>query len=192
MITEQSIMRDPLFLFKFWEPGFSILGSVIGVTVALASYFYNKQISLLLFLDRGAIYIPILQSFGRVGCFFAGCCYGMPSTSWYAVTYTDSAHMAPLHCSLHPAQLYSAATLFIIFLFLYFIQQYRVKNRGELFCSYIALIATERFLIDFVRWDRVFIVSPSFLQLFSVHQWIALAMCFGAMLGVLVIRKLQQ
>lgn len=28
--------------------------------------------------------IPLFHCFGRVGCFFAGCCYGVESNSWIA------------------------------------------------------------------------------------------------------------
>lgn len=192
MISEPSSMADPFFLFKFWEPGLSILGTIIGITITITTYFYMKHIPLLPFLDRVSLYGPIVQGFGRLGCFFAGCCYGLPTKAWYAVTYTNPAHMAPLHCSLHPAQLYSSIILLAIFLFLYFVQQHRTKYAGELFLSYIILVSAERFLIDFVRWDRVFTLTPSFLQLFSIHQWIALVMYCGAMLGIFIIHKLKQ
>lgn len=192
MLSEPEAMKDPLFLFKFWEPGLSVLGALIAVVASLALYFYIKKIPMLIFLDRIALYAPFTHIFGRIGCFFAGCCYGIPSTSWFSVTYTDPLHMAPLNCSLHPTQLYSSLVYVGIFLFLYFIQQRRSYKPGTIIFSYVGLIAIERFLIDFMRWDRIFIAHPEFLQLFSVHQWIALTLSCAATIGIIFIHNRKQ
>lgn len=177
---------DLFFMFKFWEPGFSILGSIIGVVTGLCIYLYNKKIPILTFADRISMYVPLLQAFGRLGCFFTGCCYGAPTTAWYAVTYTHENNLAPLLCSLHPVQLYSSALLFGIFLFLYFIQQYRSEKPGTLFFSYLILVGAERFILDFIRWDRVFFAAPGLLQIFSVYQWVALGICTTAAIALFI------
>ncbi len=192
ILSDPAPLDDPMFLFKFWEPGLSILGTIITTATALTVYLYIKKIPFLLLLDRMAIYIPIAQSFGRLGCFFAGCCYGLPTTNWLSVTYTHANHLAPLHCALHPAQLYSSFLLFLIFLFLYVIQQHRVLPTGVLFCSYLILVSTERFLIDFIRWDRVFFANPLSISPFSVHQWIALSMCLFATLTIVFLYRRKQ
>lgn len=192
MLSEPTTFKDPLFLFKFWEPGLSILGAIIGIIATLYCYFYIKKIPTLLFLDRVAIYAPLTQSFGRLGCFFAGCCYGLPTTSWLSVTYTNTDSMAPLHHALHPAQLYSSLLLLAIFFFLYLVQQHRSNKPGILFLSYIVLASIERFLIDFIRWDRIFTVQSPILQLYSIHQWIALAMACIATIGICIIHNRKQ
>jgi len=189
MLSQPEPVSDYLFLFKFWEPGFSILGSIIGIIITLTVYLYVKHIPILAYLDRIALYTPIAQSFGRIGCFFAGCCYGCPSSAWWAVTYQDPCHMAPLHVALHPAQLYSSFMLMALFLFLFFIGQYRFKKPGILFCVYLACASMERFLIDFIRLDRDFTLKSGFLSCLSVHQWIALAVCAFATVSIVVIKK---
>ena len=189
ILSEYNSIQDLWLLIEFWQPGFSILGSILGIAATLPLYLYINNIPLLLFLDRASIYAPLVQTFGRLGCFFTGCCYGKPTDAWYAIVYTHQNHMAPLHCPLHPSQLYSSFILLCIFLFLYFVQQYRVRRTGLILVSYVMLMATERFLIDFVRWDRIFIYEPSFLQLFSIHQWIALAICISTSLGTFLLIK---
>ena len=119
LISESCSLQDYLMLFKFWQPGLSILGGIIGILGALGGYLWFKKIPILIYLDRVAIYAPLVQSFGRLGCFFAGCCYGVQSSAWWSVSYTDPYHMAPLHVPLHPSQLYSAAILFGLFLFIF-------------------------------------------------------------------------
>lgn len=189
MLSQPYPLSDPLFLFRFWEPGLSILGAVVGIVLSLAIYLWRKKLSLLILLDRIALYAPLAQSFGRLGCFFAGCCYGIKTTNSFSVVYTHANHLAPLHCALHPAQLYSAFLLLVVFLFLYFVLQYHVQKRGILFCCYLMFIAVERFLIDFIRWDRVFIKGPSMASFFSLHQWIAFGIFGTSLIGVAILSK---
>ncbi len=189
MLSQPEPIDDYLFLLKFWEPGYSILGSIIGITTALVVYLRLKKIPILIFADRIALYAPLVQGFGRLGCFFAGCCYGKTLTAWWSVTYTDPYHMAPLHQSLHPAQLYSSFMLFGLFFFLFFFMQHRLKKPGILFCMYLLCASMERFLIDFIRWDRVFTVKLGFFSLLSMHQWIALCVSAGAITCMICITK---
>lgn len=167
-----------LDFFAFWNGGFAVLGSLIGV-LSVAPWYLNKhRIPLLPFLDLISIYAPLLQSVSRLGCFLAGCCYGKPSTTWWAITYTNPACTAPLHIALHPSQLYSAALLFGIFCLLYFIIQKKVKRNGQLLCFYIFFMAAERTIIDFFRWDQSY--SVSFFG--SSYQIVALALMIAASL----------
>ncbi len=142
--------------FSFWEGGFSILGAIIGVLICLPPFLWIKKIPLLSLLDLVAIYTPILQAFGRVGCLFAGCCYGANTTVPWAITYTDSESAAPLCTPMHPTQLYSVILLLISFLVLYFGVQKRNLKPGAILSIYLILVSTERFIVDFWRDDRVF------------------------------------
>lgn len=188
LLSEAQTWSDYLMLLKFWEPGLSILGCIMGAFAITSSYLYIKKIPVLCFFDRIAIYAPLAQSFGRIGCFFAGCCYGITSNSWYAITYTHPDHMAPLHMALHPAQLYSSFTLFLIFLLLYFVAQKKITTPGVLLCSYFVLAGLERFLIDFVRWDRLYFNNHAFAY-FSIHQWIGLCVSACACIAIFFLRQ---
>lgn len=192
MLSQPEPWQDPLFVLRFWEPGLSILGAILGATLSLTIYLHRKKIDFLKLLDRISLYAPLAQSFGRIGCFFAGCCYGLPTTGLLSVTYSHPHHLAPLHCALHPSQLYSAFLLLCIFLFLYFIVQHRTSKKGFILFSYLLAIGVERFLIDFIRWDRIFITESSGISLFSLHQWIALGICSFALLGIFFISKRRQ
>lgn len=187
MLSQPEPLHDFLFVFRFWEPGLSVLGAILGATGALATYLRYKKIPLLPLLDRISLYTPIAQSFGRLGCFFAGCCYGLPTDFAFSVTYTHPNNLAPLNCALHPSQLYSAILLLVIFLCLYFIVQHQMKRPGQLLFSYLLAIGVERFLVDFIRWDRIFITDHLLLSIFSLHQWIALGICSFALLGIFFI-----
>lgn len=189
MLSQREPIDDYLFLIKFWEPGYSILGSIIGITATLVCYLHLKKIPILQFADRISLYAPLVQSFGRIGCFFAGCCYGKALIAWWSVTYTDPYHMAPLHQSLHPSQLYSSAMLFMIFIYLFFVAQKKFKKQGMIFCTYLLCASAERFTIDFIRSDRSFIINDGIFSYLSTHQWIALFVGLCATICMICITK---
>ena len=156
--------------------GFSILGTIIGVGITLIGYLYYHKLPLLLITDRIALYAPLTQAIARLGCFFAGCCAGIPTDSFLAVVYTDAESLAPLYCSIHPTQLYSSVFLLIIFIFSFILEKKHFKKPGQLTAYYLILVSIERFSIDFLRDDRVLIINN-----FSLMQLISLAL---GMLGL--------
>lgn len=192
LMSETSDPDDFWLLLKFWEPGLSILGCILGIFISILLFFWYKNIPILACTDRIAIYSPLVQSFGRLGCFFAGCCYGTHTTAWWGVVYDHHEHMAPLHMQLHPTQLYSAALLFMIFLFLYYDLRHRSSSVGALTCSYIMLVSAERFVVDFWRWDRTWITCSGFWSYFSTNQWVGLAMFFAALCGIIVLKRIRK
>lgn len=192
------VVSDPDSSFCFSElfawgngGGLTILGAIIGIVIALVWFLKKIRVPVLSFLDVIALYTPLLQSVSRIGCFFAGCCYGAPTSLGWGYIYTDPDSMAPLYIALHPAQLYSALSLFFIFLFLYFVVQKICVKPGQLFGAYLLCISMERFFIDFWRDDRVFsqhyLIHFLFLDYVSIHQLIALVMGVSAFLFLIYI-----
>ena len=163
--------------FALWQGGFSVLGSMLGIIIVLPFYLKKINVPILPLFDLAAIYIPLCQSIARLGCVTAGCCYGVATTASCAVIYTHPQTFAPYGIALHPTQLYSSFLLFVIFLFMYFIAQHRCKKNGDLFSIYLILAASERFLIDFWRADRI--MMTDFL---SFHQVIALGIIITVIL----------
>lgn len=185
----------------FWEGGLSILGSVLALLLYVPYFLYQNKIPLGLACDFLAIYAPLLQAIARIGCFFAGCCYGAPALVPWAVVYTDPIGAAPCHVPLHPTQLYSAVLLWTIFLVLRFVlypilRRKKMLGIGIIVCAYLMGISAERFVIDFWRADRVINSTSALVNttVLSLHQWIALAI-FGAsvlgMIGVYTLRRAQ-
>lgn len=168
-------------IFSVWTGGFSVLGSVIGVLTLMPIYLAWHQIPFFLFFDLIAIYAPLLQSIARLGCFFAGCCFGSQTTVPWGIIYTDPESFAPLCTQLHPAQLYSSALLFGIFLILIYGAQNYFKKPGYCLAIYLFLISVERFYIDFFRGDHEFFDNEA-LKFLSVHQWISIGIAITASL----------
>ncbi|MGC2310642.1 MAG: prolipoprotein diacylglyceryl transferase family protein [Candidatus Babeliaceae bacterium] len=170
-------------LFELWDGGFSILGTLIGIIIASTFYFKKNHIPALKVFDLIALNAAIMQAFGRIGCFFAGCCYGMPTTAWWGITFMHPEGLAPLCVRLLPTQLMSAASFFLIFLLMHLFKSWCHKP-GQLVTLYVILASFERFIGDFWRAERtVTLLLPS-IQ-FSLHQWIALCMFSIALIGFL-------
>lgn len=162
--------------FCIWQGGFSILGAILGVIIIAPLYLKKIKVPILPICDLVAIYAPLLQSIARLGCFTAGCCHGTPTHSFFAVIYTNPESFAPQGIAIHPTQLYSSAILFIIFIFMYCIGQKILKKPGELFATYLMLVSSERFIVDFWRDERIMI--NNFL---SFYQLVALIIFFIAL-----------
>jgi phosphatidylglycerol:prolipoprotein diacylglycerol transferase len=150
-----------------WTGGFSVMGSMIAALCVGIWYVRINSLPLWKILDLVGAYAPLVQGFGRIGCFLAGCCFGTQTTIWWGISYTNPDVLAPLFCPLHPTQLYSALLFFILFALL---QIYKKQDPfpGSIGLVYLIGASTERFILDFLRGDQI--AAP----LFSVNQWIAL------------------
>jgi len=112
-------------------------------------------------LDVMAVVTCIVHGFGRIGCFNAGCCYGVPTDSIFGVVFSDPVCQArPLNVSLHPTQLYEAALIFGILAFL-LIYKNSKKFDGQLFILYLIIYASGRSVLEMLRGDleRGFVIQ---------------------------------
>src|SRR5687767_4820551 len=96
-------------------------GLILAVSVAL---WYIRRIGLPLWTtcDVFAPGIALGHVVGRLGCLFAGCCYGKPTSVPWAITFTDPFAATnvgtPLNVPLHPTQVYEAGAEAVILLLL--------------------------------------------------------------------------
>lgn len=164
---------DAIAFWREGNTGFSGTGAIIAIICFLPFKLHRMRIPIVPFMDMLSIYAPLLQMFVRIGCFFAGCCYGLPTEKIWGIMYTDPQALAPLCTKLHPTQLYSAMSLFILFLLLYFVIQRYATKPGQLLASYLILVGIERFVVDFWRNDRELYTHPV-LALLSLQQWVGL------------------
>lgn len=139
-------------------------------------YLKKKKIPFLPVADVFAPSIALAHSFGRLGCFSAGCCYGKEFNCPISVTFTNPiAHQhtgVPLGVPLFPTQLAEAIFNFLNFIFLFLLLKKKEKE-GKVFSFYIFNYSVWRFLIEFFRGDpdRGIILQKPFT--FSVPQLIS-------------------
>ncbi|HAX98096.1 MAG TPA: prolipoprotein diacylglyceryl transferase [Candidatus Atribacteria bacterium] len=141
-----------LSIVRIWEGGLVFQGGLIFAIPVAWIFLKKKKLSFWKTFDVLAPYMALGQAFGRIGCFFAGCCYGKPTNVPWAVTFTDPKTLALACIPLHPTQLYSAAGLFFIFFILLFLRKH-TKFSGQLSCLYLIFHSSFRFCIEFFRGD---------------------------------------
>jgi phosphatidylglycerol:prolipoprotein diacylglycerol transferase len=152
--------------------GLAILAGVV--------YVRRHRMPLARTADIAAPSLALGQAIGRIGCFFAGCCYGRTCDLPWGVTFRDprAAELTgvPLGVSLHPTQLYhAAADAFILAVTVWLMRRRRFP--GQVFWVYVLLYAILRALVEVWRGDVVrgmfFDGRVSTSQLLSVPAAIA-------------------
>jgi phosphatidylglycerol:prolipoprotein diacylglycerol transferase len=145
-------MLCPLSIFKIWQGGLVYYVGFIAVIIFAYAYAKRKKILLLKLGDFFAPALALGQGLGRIGCFFAGCCYGKESSLPWAIVFTNEHSLAVRGKSLHPSQLYEAFANLLLFVFLHFYSK-KARKSGGSFAAYITSYAVFRFIIEFFRGD---------------------------------------
>lgn len=170
VVEYKEYISNPLRIFKVWEGGLVFYGGFIMAMAVVIIYIRKHEMNLWKVGDILAPSVAIGQGVGRLGCFFAGCCYGRETDVSWAVIFKDPNTLAPMDVHLHPTQLYDSANGFIIFAILLILRKYK-KFNGELFWTYTLLYAVGRFIVEIFRGDERGFVIESFL---STSQFIAI------------------
>jgi phosphatidylglycerol:prolipoprotein diacylglycerol transferase len=143
---------DLIGIFKLWDGGLVFYGGFIVSVVGCYIFIKIKKLHLWKTADIVAPSIALAHAIGRIGCFFAGCCYGKECSVSWAIKFSDPGSLAPLGVLLHPTQLYSVASNFLIFLILLFIYKMK-KFHGQVFFSYLLIYSIFRSYIETFRGD---------------------------------------
>jgi phosphatidylglycerol:prolipoprotein diacylglycerol transferase len=161
---------------RFWEGGLIFYGGVIASGGVVLWFCRRERWSFWTLGDLAAPTLALGHAIGRLGCFFAGCCFGTTCRAPWGVAFprgsvafdelqADGA-IAPgaTHTpALHPTQLYEAAGEFAVFALLMWLQARwtRQDSRtgspsappGRLFLVYAAAYAGLRFVVELFRGD---------------------------------------
>ena len=148
--------------------GFVFYGGVFGGLFFLRLYTRKYRLPYMKTLEALIPSVPLIHAIGRVGCFFAGCCYGMPAAAPWGVTFRLGS-AAPAGVSLLPVQLYETGLNLILFVILLLYGKKRPAE-GKLLGCYLVGYACLRFFLEFFRYDA----ARGMLFGLSTSQWISL------------------
>jgi phosphatidylglycerol---prolipoprotein diacylglyceryl transferase len=172
MFTHISSVGE-IFTMESLRAGGDFFGGLILALIVAAVYMRRKGLPVLQTADVFAPGLALGHGIGRLGCFAAGCCYGVRTHLPWAVTFTNpDSNGAPLNVPIHPTQLYesfSEAAIFAILL-------WRIRKPhapGEIISLYLILYGTVRFLVEFVRFHEQGNLWGTPLDM---SQWIALVL----------------
>jgi phosphatidylglycerol:prolipoprotein diacylglycerol transferase len=144
--------QHPLQMFKIWEGGLVFYGGLIPAAAVAFGYMRWHRLPTWKLADLISPSIALGLSFGRIGCFFAGCCYGRETSLPWAVVFRNPDSLARLNVPLHPTQLYDAANGLAIFFFLSWVSKRKTFD-GQIFWLFVFLYSMTRFFIEIFRGD---------------------------------------
>lgn len=173
-------LENPSEMLRITGGGFVFYGSLIFAIPVIVWWLKKQKIPVRPFLDVLAFAGPVVHSFGRVGCFLAGCCHGKECHNFLGVVFSDPHSMArPLNTPLYPTQLFDIALNMIILMVVLSLNK-RKQFEGQLFLLYILMYALGRSVVEEFRGDeaRGFV----FGGLLSHSQLIAIVMTAAVVL----------
>ena len=169
IINPDVILESPLAVFQIWKGGLVFYGGFIAALITAIIFVRKKKLRFMRVADIFSPGIAAGHAVGRIGCFFAGCCYGKECHLPWAVVFKDPLSLAPTGVPLHPTQLYSVAANLLLFGILWFSRK-RITRQGRLFWLSVLLYGIIRAILEIFRGDpRGFIFGgPSVSQVIGV------------------------
>jgi phosphatidylglycerol:prolipoprotein diacylglycerol transferase len=150
-----------------------------GLIAALGVAWWYLRKTKLPPLKTADVFAPAIalgHGIGRIGCFMAGCCWGVECDRPWAVTFTNPVANqlvgVPLNRPLHPTQLYESISEFVIFAILYRMSSKRHVD-GTIIATYLILYGAVRFVVEFYRFHEQGNLWGTPLD---TSQWISLAL----------------
>ncbi len=166
-----SYKNDLLSVFKIWEGGLAIYGGIIGAFIA--AYFVCKKIDLNFYklLDLAGMSLLIGQGIGRWGNFTNQEAFGINTDSIFGMTSEKisdyiSSHYSTLTANgismdstlpVHPTFLYESIWCLFGFVVLYIVCKKFRKFDGQLILGYGIIYGIERFFVEGLRTDSLYI-----------------------------------
>lgn len=146
------VSGDPL-ASAFSGAGLVWYGGLIGGTAAAVVAALIMRLPLAKTSDAVAPALAIGYAFGRMGCFLNGDDYGRTSTLPWAMEFPEGSPATAPGIAVQPTQLYEVGASLLIFLALLYLWP-RLKRDWELILAYLVMAGIERFLVEFVRFER--------------------------------------
>jgi phosphatidylglycerol:prolipoprotein diacylglycerol transferase len=166
-----------LAALRFWEGGLVFYGGVLATGAVVWWFCRRERWSFWTLGDLAAPTLAIGHGIGRLGCFFAGCCFGATCHApWGAAFPRGSVAFDELQSAgdvvsgatqtppLHPTQLYEAVGELVIFTVLVWLQRRALRRDrrgggaasappGGILLVYAGAYAGLRFVVELFRGD---------------------------------------
>jgi len=185
LINISHYLERPADIFKVWQGGLVFSGGIICVVLAVGWYARRHGLSIWKVADLWAPAAAIGQGIGRIGCFMAGCCYGKPTGSEWGVVFTHPHCLAPANISLHPTQVYSSLSGFVIFVVLILLYS-RKKFEGQVLLWFLILHSTSRLAIERFRGDGRGIIPGTEM---TATQFVTTLILVASVITLLVLKS---
>ena len=191
---QSEFASDPMSVIRVDQGGLMFYGGFILAAAVFAGWCFFRKEKPLELADLLCVVVPLGHAFGRIGCFFYGCCYGKQcdcavavsfprgSPAWYEqLNAAQIASVARESLPVLPTQLFEAAANLLLFVALFLFC--RRFNYGTT-ALYLIGYAIIRFGMEYLRGDPRAAVGP-----LSISQTISLIL-FS--IGVLLLARFRK
>jgi len=158
--------RDCFAWAKFWNGGLAYYGGLIAAGLFGIWFLRREKFPVAKGIDLVGMVIPLGLFFGRLGCFFGGCCFGQPSDHWSAVRFPAFSPASESQWRegllqwpnvesnpVLPTQLYESAGCLVIAAVCMLVVRPRKRFDGQVMLVFLGLYAVLRFVLEYVRAD---------------------------------------
>jgi len=205
-------LANPMRVLVSDGTGFVFFGSLAAIVGAWAWVARRHGTTLSTVCDLAATWFALAHAFGRLGCLFAGCCWGAPTDADFGVSFgpesvvalVDGAPFDPAHgdhtVALVPIQAIEAGGLFLIAAGLALVRIRRGPEAPWLAASRYAIgYGLLRFVTDAMRGDttrgfvfelpggalaEIFGMARGQPMLLSVSQLVAVGLVIAGIAGL--------
>lgn len=143
---------------------------------------YKKMKLTPLYADIAACSIPLFHFFGRLGCFFTGCCYGIECDIGIVYHYHPDELVNGI--TRFPIQLVEALFNLVLFFVLLMLLK-KGRRHGRLLSIYLLSYSVFRFFAEYLRGDSI----RGFVGPFSTSQLISLLIVAGVIIYYIIKRR---
>jgi phosphatidylglycerol:prolipoprotein diacylglycerol transferase len=161
-----AVHRDCFAWAAFWNGGLAYYGGLIAASATGIWFLKREQFPIGKACDIAGAVIPIGLFFGRMGCFFGGCCFGTVTDHPIGLSFPaySAASEKQLRDGLlsskalpslpvHATQLYEAAGCLALAAVLALYVHPRKRFDGQVMLSFLGGYAVLRFAVEYLRDD---------------------------------------
>jgi phosphatidylglycerol:prolipoprotein diacylglycerol transferase len=173
VVDRDKFGTNPAELLNLLRSGGVFYGGLIAAVAVALWYLWRHRMPVWTVTDVFAPGIALGHVVGRLGCLFAGCCFGTRTDVPWAITFHSEFAAqnvgTPLGIPLHPTQLYEAGAELLILIVLLLTEKKGRTFPGRTIWGYMLLYGISRFIIEFYRGDPRCMIGD-----FSTSQFVSL------------------
>lgn len=173
-------IKDPMKIFNIHEGGLGIYGGIIFALLSGVICAKIQKIKILPVLDLAGLGFLIGQSIGRWGNFINQEAFGSPTDLPWGMLSENT-----LGQTVHPCFLYESIWCALGFVILHFYSKKFQKSYGEVFCLYMIWYGAERFFVEALRTDSLYLVGTNI----KISQLVAILAIIGGIILFTIIKK---
>ncbi len=164
-------------IIRIWDGGLAIYGGILGGLLGLICCCLVHKVDIWAMTDVAAPLLAIGQAFGRIGCIFGGCCYGVEVTNkalcWFPISLKIGDHYH------YATNFYEAILDFGLFILLTTLLR-KVKIKGVPTFAYMFGYGLIRFVLEYFRDAD----QTLYLGNFPVSQLVSIGCILGGVAGL--------